>query len=66
MTSNTPGANSPIEKGYKSNLAILGLAWNLHPKFQVMPNVKLVSYQENNGMKPGSDTYFNLTWYYQF
>ncbi len=56
----------PIEKGYKSNLAILGLAWNIHPKFQIMPNIKMVSYKENNGMKPGSDTYFNLTWFYQF
>jgi hypothetical protein len=56
----------PIEKGYKSNLAILGLAWNLHPKFQIMPNIKMVSYKESNGMKPGSDTYFNITWYYQF
>ncbi len=56
----------PIVKGYKSNLAILGLAWNLHPKFQIMPNIKMVSYKENNGMKPDSDTYFNITWYYQF
>ncbi len=56
----------PIVKGYKSNLAILGLAWNLHPKFQIMPNIKMVSYKENNGIKPASDTYFNITWYYQF
>ncbi len=56
----------PIEKGYKSNLAILGLAWNLHPKFQIMPNIKMVSYKENKGVKPGSDTYFNVTFYYQF
>jgi hypothetical protein len=55
-----------IEKGYKTNLAILGLAWNIHPKFQIMPNLKLVSYKENNGVKPGSDTYFNVTFYYQF
>jgi len=55
-----------IEKGYKTNLAILGLAWNIHPKFQIMPNIKMVSYKENNGVKPASDTYFNLTWYYQF
>ncbi len=55
-----------IEKGYKSNLAILGLAWNLHPKFQIMPNIKMVSYKENKGVKPGSDTYFNVTFYYQF
>ena len=31
-----------------------------------MPNVKMVSYKENNGIKPGSDTYFNVTFYYQF
>jgi hypothetical protein len=55
-----------IEKGYKTNLAILGLAWNVHPKFQIMPNIKMVSYKENKGVKPGSDTYFNLTWFYQF
>jgi hypothetical protein len=55
-----------IEKGYKTNLAILGLAWNIHPKFQIMPNLKMVSYKENNGVKPGSDTYFNVTFYYQF
>jgi len=55
-----------IEKGYKTNLTILGLGWNIHPKFQIMPNVKMVSYKENKGVKPGSDTYFNVTFYYQF
>ncbi len=55
-----------IEKGYKTSLFVAGLGWNIHPKFQVMPNVKMVSYQENNGKKPGSDTYFNVTFYYQF
>jgi len=55
-----------IEKGYKTNLFITGLAWNIHPKFQIMPNVKWVSYKENNGVKPGNDTYFNVTFYYQF
>jgi hypothetical protein len=55
-----------IEKGTKTNLFILGLAWNIHPKFQIMPNVKMVSYKEVGGIKPGSDTYFNVTFYYQF
>jgi len=55
-----------IEKGYKTDLFILGLAWNIHPKFQIMPNLKMVSYKENMGVKPGSDTYFNVTFYYQF
>jgi hypothetical protein len=55
-----------IEKGYKTSLLVAGLGWNIHPKFQIMPNVKLVSYQENKGKKPGSDTYFNVTFYYQF
>jgi hypothetical protein len=55
-----------IEKGYKTNLFITGLAWNIHPKFQIMPNIKMVSYKENNGVKPDNDTYFNVTFYYQF
>ncbi len=55
-----------IEKGTQTDLLILGLAWNIHPKFQIMPNVKMVSYKEVNGIKPGSDTYFNVTFYYQF
>ena len=55
-----------IEKGTKTDLFILGLAWNIHSKFQIMPNLKLVSYKENMGVKPGSDTYFNVTFYYQF
>jgi hypothetical protein len=55
-----------IEKGYKTSFFLAGLGWNIHPKFQIMPNVKLVSYKENKGKKPGSDTYFNVTFYYQF
>lgn len=55
-----------IEKGYKTSFFLAGLGWNIHPKFQIMPNLKLVSYKENNGKKPGSDTYFNITFYYQF
>jgi hypothetical protein len=55
-----------IEKGYKTTVFIAGLGWNLHPKVQVMPNFKLVSYQENNGIKPETDTCFNVTFYYQF
>jgi hypothetical protein len=55
-----------IEKGYKTSLVVAGLGWNIHPKFQIMPNIKMVSYKENKGVKPGSDTYFNVTFYYQF
>ncbi len=56
-----------IEKGYKTNLFILGLGWNVHPKFQIMPNLKMVTYQANDlGLKPDGDTYFNVTFYYQF
>jgi hypothetical protein len=55
-----------IEKGYKTSLFLAGLGWNIHPRFQIMPNLKIVSYRENKGVKPGSDTYFNVTFYYQF
>ncbi|MCU0287724.1 MAG: hypothetical protein MUF15_15195 [Acidobacteria bacterium] len=56
-----------IDKGYKTNLFIVGLGWNIHPKFQVMPNLKLVSYKENaNGVKPKDFSQFNVTFYYQF
>lgn len=55
-----------IEKGYQTSLLVAGLGWNIHPKFQIMPNLKMVSYKESNGVKPGSDTYFNVTFYYQF
>jgi hypothetical protein len=55
-----------IEKGYKTNLFIAGLGWNIHPKFQLMPNIKIVSYKENNGVKPESFSQFNVTFYYVF
>ncbi len=55
-----------IEKGYKTNLFIAGLGWNIHPKFQLMPNIKVVSYKENNGVKPESFSQFNITFYYVF
>jgi hypothetical protein len=56
-----------IEKGYKTNLLMFGLGWNIHPKFQVMPNLKLVSYKENAaGVKPKDFSQFNITFYYQF
>ena len=56
-----------IEKGFKTNLIILGLGWNIHPKLQIMPNVKLLSYKANSaGLKPAANQQFNLTFYYQF
>jgi hypothetical protein len=56
-----------IEKGYKTNLFITGLGWNIHPKFQIMPNIKLLSYKANSlGVKPESNQQFNMTFYYQF
>jgi hypothetical protein len=55
-----------IAQGFKTNLFIVGLGWNLHPKFQVMPNVKVVTYKENNGVKPGSFSQFNITFYYVY
>jgi hypothetical protein len=56
-----------IEKGYKTDLFILGLGWNVHPKLQIMPNIKLLSYKANDlGMKPAANNQFNITFYYQF
>ncbi|HEX7502822.1 MAG TPA: hypothetical protein VF451_05340, partial [Acidobacteriota bacterium] len=56
-----------IEKGFKTNLVILGLGWNIHPKLQIMPNIKLLSYKANSaGFKPAANQQFNLTFYYQF
>ncbi|MDQ1354625.1 MAG: hypothetical protein QG657_4934 [Acidobacteriota bacterium] len=56
-----------IEKGYKTNLFIVGLGWNIHPKFQIMPNLKLVTYKENaSGVKPKDASQFNVTFYYIF
>jgi opacity protein-like surface antigen len=56
-----------IEKGYKTNLFILGLGWNIHPKLQIMPNIKLLSYQANAaGVTPKANQQFNITFNYQF
>jgi hypothetical protein len=56
-----------IEKGYKTSLFILGLGWNVSPRFQVMPNVKLLSYKANSlGTKPEANQQFNVTFNYQF
>ena len=56
-----------IEKGYKTSLLMAGIGWNIHPKFQVLPNIKIVSYKENdNGVKPDSFSQFNVTFYYVF
>ncbi len=57
-----------MEKGFRTDMLIAGLAWNIHPKVQISPNIKLVSYGRNaagvNG--PKSDTYYSMTFYYQF
>jgi len=46
---------------------IAGLGWNIHPKFQVMPNLKMVTYKEDaSGVKPNGFTQFNITFFYQF
>jgi len=46
---------------------IAGLGWNIHPKFQVMPNLKMVTYKEDaSGVKPNGFTQFNMTFFYQF
>jgi len=56
-----------IEKGFKTRFLLLGLAWNVHPKLQLMPNLKVVSYRDNGSVKaPGSATYFNVTFNYAF
>lgn len=56
-----------IQKGFKTNVLITGIGWNIHPKFQIMPNFKLVSYKENaSGVKPKDFSQFNVTFYYQF
>lgn len=56
-----------IEKGFKTNLLMFGLGWNIHPKFQILPNIKLVSYKKNAaGMKPKDFSQFNITFYYTF
>ncbi len=56
---------TPIEKGFKTTMLIAGLGWNIHPKLQIMPNIKVVGYTANSsGVKPGSDTYFNITFNY--
>lgn len=56
-----------IDKGFKTGFFTAGLGWNLHPKFQILPNIKIVNYKENSaGVKPDRDTYFNVTFYYQF
>jgi len=57
-----------MTKAYKTNLFIAGLGWNIHPKIQIAPNVKIQTYGNDvNGAKgPGSDTYYSVTFYFQF
>jgi len=56
-----------IQKNFKTNVFIAGLGWNIHPKFQVMPNLKMVTYKEDaSGVKPNGFTQFNITFFYQF
>ncbi len=55
-----------IDKGYKTSILIAGFSYELHPKVLLQPNLKHVSYQENNGVKPGACTIGALTIYYIF
>jgi len=56
-----------IEKGYKTNFLMAGLGWNIHPKFQILPNIKVVSYKENDkGVKPKNFSQFNMTFNFNF
>ncbi len=60
----------PMEKGYKTDVLIAGIGWNIHPKVQIAPNVKLVHYGNNAaGVKPSTlkdDACYSVTFYYQF
>lgn len=56
-----------IEKGYEADFLMAGLALNIHPRFQLIPNIKIVSYKENAaGVAPGDFSQFNITFYYVF
>lgn len=63
----TQDSFTPIAKGTKPTTLIGGVSWSLHPKVQLIPNLKVVTYREVNGVKPArSDVYANLTFAYQF
>ncbi|MCP5101908.1 MAG: hypothetical protein GY950_00950, partial [bacterium] len=52
----------PIPAGdYKSRFLMAGVNFKIHKMVQISPNVKYVFYGDDNGGKPDSDFYFNLT-----
>jgi len=56
-----------IAKGYEANFLMAGLGINIHPKFQVMPNIKMISYKEDAaGVTPADFSQFNITFYWVF
>lgn len=56
-----------IAKGYEANFLMAGLGINIHPKFQVMPNIKMISYKEDAaGVTPADFSQFNVTFYWVF
>ena len=56
------GSYVPIPaKHYKARYIMGGISFKIHKMIQVSPNVKYVFYDSDNGSKPDSDFYFNLT-----
>lgn len=51
---------------FKARFLMAGLSFKVHDMVKLSPNIKYVFYGDNNGSKPGSDFYFNLTAFIEF
>ncbi len=59
-------AYTPFSPDAPSNFIILGYDFKLHKNVNLIPNIKYVLYDEEDGIKPDPDLYLNLTFFYKF
>ncbi|MCK5057286.1 MAG: hypothetical protein KAT34_11560 [Candidatus Aminicenantes bacterium] len=56
------GSYVPIPAAdYKARYLVGGVSFKIHKMIRISPNIKYVFYGDDNGNKPDSDFYFNLT-----
>jgi hypothetical protein len=57
----------PFAENAESNFFIGAANYKIHPNVWLMPNIKFVLYNEKeNGERPGSDLYLNLTLFFRY
>jgi hypothetical protein len=53
----------PFDPSAEATLVMLGFDFPLHPAVNLMPNIKYIYYDENDGERPEDDFFANLTLY---